>query len=193
MMAASPGNRRSDQVVIGSLSVMAVGTTALMSWNDGQCFTPYFGSIPPTLAILSLSIAGAIGLQFLQQYGRFRVCDRSSLLHGLTLSSVLAVLFAAIVLAVDLTVGFPEDINVPWPWSALFYPVMAYAAEMVFHVIPLALIQVLSATGHSNRQPRCMIEACIPAVALLEPAFQWYTGYSGKPFSGMGVYVVSHV
>lgn len=38
-----------------------------------------------------------------------------------------------------------------------------------------------------------VLATSVPVVALLEPASQWYTGHTGQPFSGLGIYVALHV
>jgi hypothetical protein len=192
-MAANPGERRSDRLILGAWSLTAVGLTGLISRIDGSYFLSYFGDIPPMLAVLSLSIAGGTGLYVLQSRGEVRICERSGVLHGLALSSGMATLFVVAVVVVDLSTGFPKDINVPLPMSALFYPVMAYVAEVVFHIIPLALVLAASSAWRSIWPTRRVIDASLPVVALLEPIFQWYAGYSDKPISGLGIYVFLHV
>ena len=66
----------------------------------------------------------------------------------LVLLSILAVVVA------DILLRYPEDTNAPWPAALLFYPAIGFVAEILFHVVPLALLMLLLAvwsiiiTGH---------------------------------------------
>lgn len=110
----------------------------------------------------------------------------------MVLAATLATLFAVAVILIDLRVVFPY-VHVPPPQSLWFYPAMAFAAEIVFHALPLALLLVvlspLSKTLDSNR----LVWWCCLLTSCLEPIFQMGWGFSKEPFSWADVYVGLHV
>lgn len=185
----TPANDRTQYAVFTAMSVAAAAATAILSLSRSAYFRPYFGGINPLLAIVLVGLLGAFSLRFLGSRGWFAIYTQGTL-RGMAISAMLATAFAAAVIAVDLTAGFPRDLNVPAPWSLLFYPVMAYVVEVCFHAVPLALLLALfggfSKTPISNR----LVWICIFLSALLEPVFQLRTGYAtGKSFSGLAAYV----
>ena len=93
---------------------------------------------------------------------------------GLAQAAGLAVLLGAVVILADLKLVHPKDINVPWPASVVFYPLIGVVAEMVFHVLPLAaLLTVLP------------VRASMLTTALIEPSFQIALMLAGTPIVGI--------
>jgi hypothetical protein len=79
---------------------------------------------------------------------------------------------------VDRRAVFPEDMNIPFPLSLAYYPVMGFAVEILFHVAPLFILLVLSTSISSSLSFETVIWPCIFIVSLAEPIFQ------AVPFSG---------
>jgi hypothetical protein len=83
-----------------------------------------------------------------------------------------AVLLASITVLLDLRIVFPRDLNVTFPLSLLFYPAIGFVVEVVFHLLPLAvLLPVLTSRRLALESNRAMWDAMV-VVSLLEPAFQ---------------------
>jgi hypothetical protein len=88
------------------------------------------------------------------------------------LASGLAILFALPTILVDISVRFPEDLNILFPQSLLFYPAIAYVVEVLFHLLPLSLLLIVLTSIFKKVDQNKVIWFCILIVALLEPAYQ---------------------
>lgn len=85
--------------------------------------------------------------------------------------------------AIDLVIGFPRDMNMPLPDGLFFYPGIALFAEVVFHLVPLA---ILALPFSKSQSPRWLIWP----VVFVEPVFQLFF-VSGPAL--MSVLVVGNV
>jgi hypothetical protein len=102
--------------------------------------------------------------------------------------------FGAAILLVDRIVVFPADINAPFPTSLSFYPSIGWLAEIVFHVVPFAiLLGALVPRVRADRRRR-LIALVIVAVAAIEPAFQLAFSSEAEHFPrAAAAYVAAHV
>jgi len=71
---------------------------------------------------------------------------------------------------------FPEDTNILFPESLLFYPAIAFLVEIVFHVLPTAILLVFLMAIFKTVDQEKLILICIFLVALIEPTFQIRVG-----------------
>lgn len=138
--AVGRSSERQQYTALGVLSVAAVALTGLLSVSPvAGLFEPYFGSIAPLLAIGITAALGFVVLGYLLSRG-FRI-RATRTWHGAGYAAISATIFGIWQTCVDLFVTrFPRDLNVPAPQSLLFYPVMGYVVEVVFHALPLALL-----------------------------------------------------
>lgn len=192
-MTRPSSNQRQQYIALAVLSLGAAAATGILWPSRGDYFRPYFGSINPLLAIVLVIVAGFVSLGFLQSRGWFEIYAKKKAGKGLAFAATVATLLAIPVILVDLTLGFPRDLNVPAPQSLLFYPAMALVAEIVFHAVPLGVL--LTALGPISRKlnPERMVWFCILPVAVLEPGFQLGAVFSGKPLAWLDAYVGLHV
>ena len=165
----------------------------VLSLLPGNPFRHYFGAVHPLVAVALITIVGALSLRFLVERGWFQILSTGSRRRGLLLSAGLATLFAAIVVPADFLIRFPQDMNVPLPQSLLFYPVIGYVVELVFHALPLALLLWLLGPLQGRLPPDRLVWLCIPLVAVLEPLLQMGLGFSGQPLSWAQGFVAVHV
>jgi len=185
-------------MALGVLSLSTAGLTGILSLSVIRLpaalspLEPYFDSILLLPAIAAVISVGVVSLGFLYSRGWFEIYLGRECLRGVVLAATLATLFAVAVILIDLRIVFPY-FHVPPPQSLLFYPAMAYVAEIVFHALPLALLLVvlgpLSKTLDSNR----LVWWCSLLTSCLEPIFQMGWGFSKEPFSWADVYVGLHV
>lgn len=158
-----------------------------------DAFRPYFGDVHPLLVIALIALLGVGALAFLDSRGWFNAYNRAGRMSSLALSAALATLLALLMIAVDATVVFPEDLNVLLPHSLLFYPVMAFVAEAVFHLLPLALLLGSLGPLLSQAGPERIVWPSILVVSCVEPIFQVLAGFSGEVASWAQAYVGIHV
>lgn len=194
-------------IAFGVLSFAVFGLTALLSLsrvsfaqlykgsirvNPADFFQPFFGGINPLLAIALIAVVGIASLGFLQGRGWFEIFTMRGTLRGMAVSALIATLFGIEVIIAETINIFrlPTDINVPPPWSLMFYPIMGYVVEAVFHVLPLALLLASLDPIFKRLNLPGIIWLCILFVSLLEPIFQ--VG-SGQPLSFAQVYIGLHI
>ena len=130
--------------------------------------------------------------------GWFSIYKRENL-GQLPRLSILTVLFLSGAIFVDVTFPFPIDINLPFPKSALFYPIMGYVVEILFHIVPLTTLMGFLVKALKNVDREKIIFACILIVSILEPVYQYMlTPLIGKPlwldiFDGGRLFLFSFV
>ncbi|MDH4327492.1 MAG: hypothetical protein OEV77_03135 [Nitrospira sp.] len=186
-----PGDRQ-GYLAVAILSFGAIGFTGILSFSPNPVFQPYFWSLSPLLVVVVISAVGIIALGFLSSHGWFEMYSRKQSLRGVAWPSAFATLFAVPIVLIDLTVVFSYQ-HVPQPQSMLFYPTMAYVAEIVFHVLPLSLLLVALGPLRKGRDPTRLVWLCIVLASCLEPMFQLSWSPLEVPLSGVGVYVGLHV
>jgi len=146
--------------------------TGLLSLSLGgaRFYAPYFGTIPPLLAIAIATALGLVSLGFLRSRGWFQI-RAANTLRGVVVAAVVASIFGIWQICADLFVTrFPKDINVPAPQSLLFYPTIGYVVEVFFHALPLAALLFLAdLLGKWRPNTTALIWFCIVCVSALEP------------------------
>ncbi len=168
---------RSQYWAFISLSLVVAVLTGVMYFSDTNSFQSYIGKINPLVLICSTIILGAILLSFLLSKGLFVIYNKGNF-KGLFLSASIATLFAFVIIVVDLIVVFPDDLNVLFPKSLLFYPAIGYVAEIFFHVLPLSLLFFFLTALFKKISHEKIIWVMILIVSLLEPIYQTVSGFS---------------
>lgn len=187
----SQTHRRQQIVAFAALSLWAAGLTTALSLMHSAYFQRFFGVIHPLLAIALVTAAGGLALKLLHARGGFEVFKATARLRGVVLSAALATLFAVEVVVADHIIRFPADMNVPLPHALLFYPAIAYVAEIVFHALPLALLILFLGPLLKGLRRDRLVWLGIFLTALLEPTFQ--AGFEEEPISWAGAYVWVHL
>jgi len=156
---------------LASILVLA-GLAAATAVLDPAAFTPYLGSLHPALGI---ALVGALGLLCLAGLDRLRSVWAAPPLagtHSFIVMAIAASALAALTITMDVVLGFPRDINVPWPQAWLFYPAVGLVAEVVFHLVPLLLLAALISRIPTLAGTRLGAVLCLAGAAAAEPAFQ---------------------
>lgn len=183
--------RRQQYVFYVVLSLLVLGVTFLLLPSSGAYFRRFFGRANPILVVVVASIAGGISLSFLQTRYGFQIVRGQATLQGIAISAGLATLLGVAIIIADFFIRYPEDTNVPVPQALLFYPAVGFVAEILFHVLPLAIV-LLALTPLANRfEPDRLVWLGIAVVAVLEPTFQ--VMFERKPFSWAAAYTWVHV
>ena len=199
--------KQPQYIAFGVLTLVVFGLTATLSLsrvtfsqpymgsirvNPAGFFQPFFGSINPLLAVAVIAVVGVASLGFLQSRGWFEIFTMRGTLRGMAVSAIIATLFRIEVIIAETTNIFrlPADTNVPLPWSLLFYTVIGYVAEIVFHVLPLTILLAFFGPLFKKLNMPGLIWFCIFVVSLLEPIFQ--VG-SGQPLSFAQAYIGLHI
>ncbi len=190
----SPGDIASADVGPYLLTgLAALAAASLLRWAGDDSFGRYFGPVPPEPVILATAGAGVVSLRVLARHGWPRTAETPGLGTGARRSVGAAFVFAAIVIPFDLTLRFPEGINAPWPQSVLFYPAIAFVAETVFHLVPLAVLVGLGdRRGRPIKRGRRRRWPVVAAIASIEAVFQVVAAISGSS-AGLLVFLAFHL
>ena len=165
--------RARDPVYLAAFAVSA-GLTLLLTRQHPDLFTWLFGPLPALWVVIGAGLAGWIAL------GRLDPGDGAIPWRRIVL---LAALFLAPPVLIDVFLPFPRDMNVPLPEALGFYPVAGFVAEAVFHLVPLAVMALILGT-------RSLPVWAYGPAALAEPLFQ--AAMSGG-VTLQGVLVALHV
>jgi hypothetical protein len=166
-----------------SLSLGVIVSTAAGYAVNPTMFGRFIGGANPILVALGVSGVGALLLSVLVTRDNFSIA-RQRIGRGALRSTGLAALFGAVIIVVDLAIVHPADMNVPFPQSLLFYPVIGFMVEILFHVFPLCLLLTVLPALVGQSRPEAIVWVSLILVALLEPAFQTWTAASGAPVVG---------
>ena len=139
-------------------------------------FRYFLGTLNPILIVSIIVILGFLLLDGLKQFG-FLVYRSGAFFESLKVMS-LSLVLSLIMVILDITVKLPEDINVVFPFSTLYYPVFGFIVEILFHLMPLFLI-LLVVKRVSVIDERVMF-GCLVLVSFLEPFFQLGLGFSSQ-------------
>ncbi len=173
------------------ISLVALFFIIILLPSSGAHFRRFFGEMNAIIVIVLASIVGAVALWLLQTRYNFVLFMGKETIRGLTLSAALATVLAVAIIAADFFIRYPEDLNVPVPQALLFYPAVGFIAEIIFHVLPLALLLIfLNPLGGWIGRER-VIWVGILIVATLEPTFQVL--FEGKAFTWGAAYTWIHV
>lgn len=186
------GQARSFPTFAASWVVAGLSTVILKNDPASQ-FERYFGSIDPLPAVGIVGSAGARALARLQADGWVGEARDHHWGGGTPTAIGAAVAFGGAVIGADVSLGFPRDINVPWPTSLLFYPTMGFVAESVFHLVPLAAIVTLGRRYGRAGRPAVAVVVPITLVAVIESAFQVIAGGEGRREPWLSVYLALHM
>lgn len=164
-------SERTQMLVLVGLSVGIVVLAAATYLADRLVFQRFLGRFNPVVASIAVALLGGVLLSKLLSRDWFAIYRPGDLSRFLW-PSVLAVILALIMILVDRRTVLSEELNVHFPHSLLYYPVMGYAAEILFHVLPLFVIINVSMAISSKAGFEAIIWPIIFFAALLEPIFQ---------------------
>ncbi len=162
---------RMQYTVLVSLSVGITVLALIVYFTNPRFFLPYFGSVHPLIAVGIVITTGFIVFSFALSRNWFvivRPCNSKGLLAAFFLASILALL----IIVVDSLIKYPENINVPFPYSIPFYPVMGFVVEIIFHLLPLTLLLSMLSFSFKNVNTDTLIWISIVVVSIIEPVFQ---------------------
>jgi hypothetical protein len=180
-------------LILAGLSVGVTALTWALDLIQPSSFQRFLGGVDPLLTVLLLTILGFVLLTYLRAKTDFSIYRKGSH-RGLPYSLAVAIPFALVAILTDLMGGFPRDVNIEFPFSLLFYPVIGFVAEIVFHVLPLTLLLFFLRDIAKREIASRTVWACIIGVSLLEPAYQMALGHStvlSGTITGLNVYLIN--
>ncbi len=174
-----------------ALALAALICILVLLPTSDRHFRRFFGPLNPLLVLGVATVAGMVSLWALRSGYGFAILRGRSTLRGAALSLALATALAVAIVVADLFIRYPQDMNVPVPQALLFYPAVGFIAEIVFHVLPLALLLLVLSplAGFLGRERIVWLGVLL--VALLEPTFQIL--FERKALSWGAAYTWLHV
>ncbi len=173
--------------IIAALSIVS-GTVA--ATLDAAAFHPYVGRITPGLAIAAAAAIGILCLRVLQTHGMAGTRPWTDRPWPFPAFMAAASILALLTIAMDVLLRFPQDINVAWPQALLFYPAIGFIAEVIFHLVPLALLALVISRVPGLSGTRMALGLCIALTALVEPVFQVAASLTVGAPSALDLYVL---
>jgi hypothetical protein len=156
-------------------------------------FDRFLGQVDAISALLVTGILGHACLSFLVRKHGLKVSVRLDLRNTYPVF-LGTILFGTVVILMDYSAPLPADINIAFPTSLLFYPMIGFLAEIIFHVIPMTLISgglaLLRASWPSER----ILLISLIATALVEPVYHVYSMYmSGEYGTPLMIMIGIHI
>lgn len=185
-------HERRQLLVPAIMALGAAGATGVLSFSYADLFRPYFGRLHPFPAILLIGLLGFIALRVLSLRWKFKMYAGRESVKGAIQASRVATLLAVVMILVDWRLRLPYS-HIPPPQSLLFYPVMAFVAEVMFHALPLTLLLTTLMPQGKAKDPNRLMWSCIVLSSCLEPIFQVSKSASEAGLGLTDVYVGLHV
>lgn len=164
-----------DAVVFWVLAALALVLSIVV---ENESFERFYGPISPVVVAVVVAVVGAISLRVLWSRGWLRSGPRSA--AGVWRAAVAGMAFAMVAVGFDSLIHFPEDMNVAWPRSVLFYPAIAFVVEVVFHIAPLAALIVALGWRFTGQNDTRRIWITMAVIAGSEAVFQTLDALGGQ-------------
>ena len=128
---------------------IAVAALALTIWQvqvDRWVFDRFFGSLNPVGMMVGAGLVGLLAIAWLQGSSKFVVSGPGEWRDAFSVVAWTVPMLAAVAIGADLALRYAEDTNVAMPDALRFYPAIAVFAEIVLHVVPVAVLTALFGT-----------------------------------------------
>ena len=163
--------QRSQYGALFGLSILTFVLTVVTNFSGGLYFRKFFGEISPLAVVGAVLVLSALLLHLLRIRFSLAIFTRGNV-KGLLVSAALSLPFAAVIILVDSFGVFPVDMNVPFPESLAFYPAIAFVAETLFKVVPLAVVTLLLSKISRRLDRNTVVWAGIAVASLAEALYQ---------------------
>jgi hypothetical protein len=185
-------NERNQYLVFFGISLVVAILTVILNFRNAFLFQAFFGKLNPLVAIFIIILLGTVLSGFLLSRGWFLIYKAGN--HkGFLVAAGLAALLGLGIILVDLKAVFPADVNRPFPDSLFFYPIFGFVVEVIFHLLPLALLITLLTSIFKDLGFEKIIWPCILIIAIIEPIFQTTLGFSRPYPTWVTIYVFVHI
>jgi len=178
-MTTPTSRSRNDSVPVLVLGALAVTAAFALTLLGSDAYRTVLGVDAPLWATLALAAWGWVAWRLAVRRG-WLPGDAAGT-QGYFPAVVLGLCLPLPVVLVDVQGGFGPDINVAWPHSLLFYPSIAFVAEVAFHVTPLALSAALAAASGSPPTTRALRRTGLFVAASVEALLQVAWGAGSSP------------
>lgn len=153
------------------ISIVVITFTGILYLINPCSFYRFFGDINPLILVPIFIVLVLIILRFFLSKGWFKIYSKENQRKMLRFYPI-ALLLASIAILIDVIFKYPEYINILFPESLLFYPVIGFVAEAIFHIIPLCLLLLFFNTVFKKLNLEKYMWVFMLIVSIIEPLFQ---------------------
>ena len=164
-------NHKLQYLVLVCISLLVLGCVGILYFSDDQPFQRFLGSYNPLLVFLFVVILGFVLMTFFLSQQWFVIYEKENLKAALPLAG-LAGLLGIIMILADTKIIFPADTNILFPDSLLFYPAIGFLVEIIFHLLPLAVLLFVLNSFLKNVTFEHLVWVCIVIISIVEPIYQ---------------------
>ena len=165
------------------LSSLLTVLTSILYISDKFIFQKYMGKLNPLITVPVIATLGFFSLSFLVSK-KWLPNQKEKNSKYLLYSSIITVILASVMVLIDLNkIVFSQNINILFPKSLLFYPVIGFVAEVIFHILPFTLLVLIIGYFLKKLNKNKIIWFSILIVSLIEPIFQLANMDSGQQYS----------
>jgi hypothetical protein len=183
---------RAAAIAVALLSALAICGAAFLAGDPAVPFANYFGAIPPVRATLIVVVLAALAHWLLRSMNAFHVLRAGRPYVGLAVAVTAGMTLAVPTVVADMVWNFPRDINVAPPQAFLFYPLMGYVAETVFHLAPLTAVLLVARAAAGACSDRAVRFAILLAAAV-EPVFQAWGAFGADTVAALDIFMLAHL
>lgn len=172
-MLSMINNRTSRHLIIFLSITIAETLLATGGWvHDRSFYSRFLGNFNPAFLVLALGAAAIPLYHFFDSHG-FRRRKLSGRPRGFNGAVLAGACFGLLFIPVDLLFKMSPDINVLFPQSLLYYPVLGFIVDVLFHLIPVSLLYFLEGAvlPFPVKKDHRILMACLPCI-FAEPVFQ---------------------
>ena len=165
-----------NQVIIYFvISFIILIFSAFLRSIEREIFNSRLGNVNQLISIPILSLIGLFCVTVLIHKKWFAVYAGWNA-KGIRTAVWLSVVFFIVVIILDWTLRFPREINIPFPRSLLYYPVVGFVVDVLFHIVLLMILIFALRLLLPNISVETVLWVAIVLVALVEPVYQMVAG-----------------
>ena len=168
---------RNQYIFFIILSMVILLFSGILYLSNPLSFQTYFGNLNPLIIIPLIITLGIVVFTYLFSCELYKIYNKENL-RGILYCFTIAPILTINVILIDLYFTYPEDINVLFPQSLMFYPTMAYVVEILFHLAALSVLLLFLTSVVKKVKLEKIIWICIVIVSFFEPIFQIIFGSS---------------
>lgn len=146
----------------------------------------------PILFVSIISIFSIISIGFLiykDQFFIYKAVKISERLKPITMSICLAF----IMIFIDILSPFSKEINILFPNSLLYYLIIAFVIDILFHTIFFGILYKLFKKLHKRMPKMNSFKISSLFISIIEPIIQIFLLSSSKQPFFIGLYIVIHI
>lgn len=189
---STPVLEKAQLTTLGVMMLLMAVMSLILYRMDHRFFRYFIANINSLVLMIAIILLAGLLLAFFLWRGWFALSG-NEIWRGIGLAALAASIFGVVIILVDKAAVYPADTNITWPNAWLYYPVLGFAAEVIFHLLPLAVILTLLTSPLFQLDFDRVLWVSLVVVSLLEPIFQTVLGSSTPIPIWAKVYVAVHI